>query len=164
MGQLAGLKVLVVEDEALIGLDLIRFLEDLGCSPCGPFASRDQALNSMSEEMPDIATLDVNLSHGDTCAPIAEALQRASRPFVYVTANEADVVHLAMLPSKVVLKPINYIELERTLAKVVRWQKAARIAEQVTRTAEEAVASARIRKRIGTTGTFGRTAQERALW
>ena len=73
---LKGLRVLVVEDEALIALDLCLVLEDLGCRPVGPAASVGAALGLLRGSFPDAALLDENL--GTTLVtPVAEAVAEA---------------------------------------------------------------------------------------
>lgn len=117
---LQGKQVLVVEDEAIIGLDLVCCLKERGCQVRGPCSSPEQAFREISESTPDIATLDVNLGGGRSSAPIARTLLRIPRPFVYVTAN-ADVVEGRQFPAgPVVLKPFDDAELIDSLADCLR--------------------------------------------
>ena len=58
---LAGRRILVAEDEALIALELERVLTDFGCDVVGPLASVDEVLESAQHESFDGALLDVNL-------------------------------------------------------------------------------------------------------
>ena len=83
---LEGLRVLVVEDEALIALDLCLVLEDLGCRPVGPAASVGAALDLLRGAFPDAALLDENL--GTTLVtPVAEALAQRDVPFAIVSGH-----------------------------------------------------------------------------
>ncbi len=55
------MRILVAEDESLIALDLVRALEDAGCTVIGP-VSRIQDVPALAKsEQPDGALLDVNL-------------------------------------------------------------------------------------------------------
>ena len=57
-------KVLVVEDEFIIALDLSETVQDLGYELEGPFAGNEDAIEAIEEDMPDLAILDV-LTSGD---------------------------------------------------------------------------------------------------
>ena len=74
---LAGLKVLVVEDEALVSMLLEDMLSDLGCEIVGPIMRLAEALAAAEDpgQAMDIAILDVNLA-GERSFPVAEALER----------------------------------------------------------------------------------------
>jgi DNA-binding NtrC family response regulator len=78
-------RILVVEDEMLVGMDLAMLLEDWGYSPDGPHASVRDSLSAIAESRPDAAILDMNLGRGETSMPIAEALQERGIPFVFLT-------------------------------------------------------------------------------
>ncbi len=82
---LRGLRVLVVEDELLIALDLLSILADLGCVALGPAATVPEALRLLADGPPDAALLDLNLG-GASVAPVAEALAAAGVPFATVSA------------------------------------------------------------------------------
>jgi CheY-like chemotaxis protein len=82
---LSGLRVLVVEDEFLIALDLFSILDDLGCVALGLAATVPEALRLLAADPPDATLLDLNLG-GASAAPVAEALTAGGRPFVTVTA------------------------------------------------------------------------------
>jgi DNA-binding LytR/AlgR family response regulator len=81
MGTLSGRRILVVEDEALIALDL----ENLLATVIGPALSVSQALQAVNENQIDCALLDIKL--GDEIAdPVAVALAQRAIPTVLVTA------------------------------------------------------------------------------
>jgi DNA-binding response OmpR family regulator len=79
--QLNGLHVLIVEDDAMIGLLVEDILIDAGCHVCGPFIAFTAALQAADTEAVDLAILDVNLA-GVLSYPIAEALEARGIPFV----------------------------------------------------------------------------------
>jgi len=82
---LSGLRVLVVEDEFLIALDLLSILDDLGCVALGLAATVPEALRLLAADPPDATLLDLNLG-GASAAPVVEALTAGGTPFVTVTA------------------------------------------------------------------------------
>jgi CheY-like chemotaxis protein len=58
---LAGLRILVAEDEGLIALELERILGDFGCDLVGPLAGVEEVLQNAAAGRFDGALLDVNL-------------------------------------------------------------------------------------------------------
>jgi ActR/RegA family two-component response regulator len=77
MSALKGRHILVVEDEALIALDLQRLLDQSGAMVIGPAVSVSQALEVIHENHIDFALLDVKLGD-ETVDPWRRS---ANRPF-----------------------------------------------------------------------------------
>ena len=75
-------KVLVVEDEFIIALDLSETVKDLGYELEGPFEAKEDALEAIEEEMPDLAILDVFTADGEVY-PLADRLAEAGVPIVF---------------------------------------------------------------------------------
>ena len=84
--------VLIVEDDAIIAIDMELAFEDAGFEVIGPAADEAQALALIRTRRPDFAALDWNLRTG-TSAGIAEALARVGTRFVFVTATGADIAY-----------------------------------------------------------------------
>ncbi|MEG3089377.1 response regulator [Sphingomonas sp. PB4P5] len=82
---LAGRRVLVVEDDYLLGIDLAATLQGAGAEVIGPASSVAEALD-MLDPLPDVASLDVQLGD-ETSFPIADELARRGIPFVFVTGS-----------------------------------------------------------------------------
>ena len=66
---LTGYRILVVEDEYLIAMQVKRWLQVAGCEVLGPVPSVDQALDLIETCCPDAAVLE---DHGDD--PVVEEL------------------------------------------------------------------------------------------
>lgn len=81
---LAGRRVLVVEDEAMIALLIQDLLADLGTVVVGPAARIEEALALARTAEIDLAALDLNLG-GEPVYPVAEALAERAIPFVFMT-------------------------------------------------------------------------------
>jgi PAS domain S-box-containing protein len=81
---LAGKRLLVVEDEPLIGLDLVCSLEKAGADVGPPVGTEREALELIEQSRFDAVLLDANL-HGRGVDEIARALTRRKIPFVFVT-------------------------------------------------------------------------------
>jgi PAS domain S-box-containing protein len=77
-------RVLVVEDEALLAMELEELLDTAGHSIVGPFASLARAIDAAQREKIDVALLDTNLN-GEMVYPVADELTRRGIPFLFVT-------------------------------------------------------------------------------
>jgi CheY-like chemotaxis protein len=78
---LAGCRILVVEDEMVIAMMIEEALQDLGCVVVGPVAKLDAALRLARDEALDAAILDVTIRGGQVF-PVAEHLLARGIPFV----------------------------------------------------------------------------------
>ena len=83
-GRLQGLRVLIVEDEALIASLIEDFLLDQGCEVVGPAMHMEDAVELARESAIDGATLDVNIV-GEKVYPVADILTERGIPFVFMT-------------------------------------------------------------------------------
>ncbi|MCQ8783936.1 response regulator [Mangrovibrevibacter kandeliae] len=81
---LEGLRVLVVEDESLVAMQLEDMLLDLGCAVVGPAMRLSRALEMAAEAGIDIAILDVNLG-GERVYPVAQMIRDRKIPIVFAT-------------------------------------------------------------------------------
>ena len=68
------MRVLIVEDEALIALMLADSLEDGGHDVVGPAATMAEALALCETTSPELALLDINLRDGSSGVDVARAL------------------------------------------------------------------------------------------
>ncbi|WP_265571649.1 response regulator [Sphingomicrobium nitratireducens] len=76
------MKILVVEDEYIIALDIAHTLEDAGYDVLGPCEDVAGALALIEGELPDGAILDVQLDN-ETVHPVARRLSEAGVPIVF---------------------------------------------------------------------------------
>lgn len=77
-------RVLIVEDEALVGMALEDALGFLGVDVVGVAGTVDEALERIKGDTFDGAILDVQL-HGKDVLPVAESLKQHGIPFVFAT-------------------------------------------------------------------------------
>lgn len=87
MNTLRPLRILIVEDEALISMDLEYVLQDLGHEIVGVAASSDTAMRLASEHNPDLAFVDIQLLDGPTGVDVAAALARGHMTKVVFTSG-----------------------------------------------------------------------------
>ena len=72
---LKGRRILVVEDQSLIAMEIQVFLEKNGATVVGPIGRLAHALSAAEKENLEAALLDVDLN-GEECWPVADALAR----------------------------------------------------------------------------------------
>ncbi len=112
---LAGLLLLVVEDEFMVAQHIAMLLEDFGCHVVGPVGTIEEALAALAENDLDGVLLDANLD-GISSAPIAAALRSESIPYVVVTgygARKLDSEVLDCAPR--LIKPFKTSDFSATL-------------------------------------------------
>ncbi|WP_316015123.1 response regulator [Roseobacter sp. HKCCA0434] len=81
-------RILLVEDEGMLALDLELALEDAGARPLGPVMRVAQGLELLAadREAIDAAILDLDL-HGEDVYPIADSLVERGVPFLFHTGH-----------------------------------------------------------------------------
>ena len=75
-------KVLVVEDEFIIALDVSETVRDLGYALEGPFPDKEKAFLAIEDELPDCAILDVFTGDGEVY-PLADVLTEAGVQIIF---------------------------------------------------------------------------------
>ena len=110
-------RVLVVEDEALVAMMMVGFVEELGFTPCGPFASVNEAAAAVRNGRCDGALLDVNLG-GELVYPVADLLSARGVPFVFVTGYNSELVDKRFTNIPILQKPVQIVDLEQAF---VEW-------------------------------------------
>jgi CheY-like chemotaxis protein len=101
---LSGKRVLVVEDEAFLALEISAMLRDSGMTPIGPTACSGEALGMIETLSIDCALLDVNL-RGESTEIIAAALAMRSIPFAFVTGYGRDNLPRGFHDAPLITKP-----------------------------------------------------------
>jgi CheY-like chemotaxis protein len=90
--QLAGKRILVVEDEFMVAELLLQTLEQFGAEVVGPAPTLRQGLDfAKTENQLDCAVLDINL-RGNLSYPIAEVLEERGIPFLFATGYDSRVI------------------------------------------------------------------------
>ena len=113
---LAGLRVLIFEDEALIAMMAEDMLADLGCVVVDVVGSvrRGLAIATDTARPLDGAVLDVNLG-GEQVYPVAEALAARGVPFIFATGYDASSISRSFAHVPVLPKPYQAQALEQRL-------------------------------------------------
>jgi CheY-like chemotaxis protein len=112
---LAGKRVVVVEDEALVAILIEELLEDCGCSVLGPCGTLEAALEVARTETFDMAVLDVNL-RGVKVYPVADMLTERHVPFLFLSGYGDGAIPLGRTTWKVCAKPFKAKDLVAMLS------------------------------------------------
>lgn len=113
------IRILIVENEGLVGCDMAACLNGLGYRVVGTCATGEEALRLYDELQPDLVLMDVHLDGSLDGIETAKRLQKKGHvAVIYVTAcADLETVHRAREtnPHGYLLKPFNQDELRLTV-------------------------------------------------
>ena len=114
-----GRRILIVEDEPIVAINLHEQLEELGYQPVGPTASGEAAITLAGELRPDLVLMDIQLEGDlDGIAAAREIRKRFQIPSLFLSAfSENATLERAKLaePLGYILKPIEGLELKANI-------------------------------------------------
>lgn len=109
------IRILIVEDEKIVALDLKRRLTKLGYQITGMAASGQQALALVDQDLPNIILMDIHIQGNMDGIEVASLLQKTHNvPVIYLTAySEEKTINRAKAtkPYGYLLKPFSDREL-----------------------------------------------------
>ena len=111
MSPLADLRILVVEDEVFIALEIEERLQRLGCEIVGPVGRLERALELARSTALDGALLDVNVK-GGLVYPVAEELLAREVPVVFSTGYAPNTLPPVFRGLPCLRKPFGVGQLE----------------------------------------------------
>ena len=104
-GALQGARILVVEDDFMLRLEMETVLRDAGATHVHTCSTVDEALRTTQAESFGAAVLDMRLGR-ETVAPVAHRLTELGTPFCFYTGQVANDAAIAQWPQvRVVSKP-----------------------------------------------------------
>ncbi len=103
-------RILIVEDDALLGMAVEDALEIHGMEVAGIATSVNDALRTLETVPLDGAILDVSLN-GQFVDELADALAERGVPFIFLTARRVDALPAAHRERPVVSKPFREADL-----------------------------------------------------
>ncbi len=118
MSELQGVRVLVVEDEALIGLVLEDILDTLGCVIAVNAATLAEAVPVADSAAFDVAILDVHVS-GEPVFPLADKIAALGKPMVFATGATAESLPDRHRGRPLLEKPYTFAMVEDVLRRAV---------------------------------------------
>ena len=114
---LTGCRIMVVEDEFYIALDLKKTLEAFGVEVIGPFADVDDAFSDLKRQSPDCAILDVNLS-GRSVYDLARLLRERQVPIAFYTGYDQALLPTEFADEARLEKPVDVEVLKAVIAQL----------------------------------------------
>ena len=116
---LLGMRLMVIEDEPLVALDIVAGLKDAGAEVLGPVGNAADALRIIEDTALDGALLDGNL-HGKPVGEIAAALVREGVPFLFVTGYGQDGLPEGFGKVAILSKPFSHEQMFEAVAQLPR--------------------------------------------
>jgi len=95
---MTGLKILIVEDDKMLGAIFEMFLTDMGHQTFGLVQTADEALEICRKKPVDVILMDIHLNKGLTGVDVSELIENEYNiPIVYITGNaENDIIKRAI--------------------------------------------------------------------
>jgi CheY-like chemotaxis protein len=104
------LRVLIVEDDAIIGLLLGETLAEMGHTVCALAASEDKAVLEAALHKPDLVIVDSHLHQGNGISALEKILRNGFVPHLFITGDRRSVQ--AEFPdARILAKPFFDVEL-----------------------------------------------------
>src|SRR5690606_23673480 len=114
----AGTRVIIIEDETLIALDVTHMLGDRGFEVVGQASSVDEARRLIDDAAFDVALLDGNLG-GERVDDLARALSEKGAPFVFISGYGRRALPADFPEIPIVEKPFNEQQLLAAIGSVL---------------------------------------------
>jgi CheY-like chemotaxis protein len=113
-----ALRVLVVEDEVLIGMLLADTLSALGYDVCAIEATETGAVAAAARCRPDLMIVDARLRHGSGVSAVEAILRTGWVPHLFVSGEISTIQ--ALRPSSIVIqKPFREMDLNRAIQRAL---------------------------------------------
>jgi AmiR/NasT family two-component response regulator len=131
------LRVLVAEDEALIRMDLVETLDELGFRVVGAVSDGRSAVEHVQELQPHIAVLDIKMPDMDGLAAAQQIVALGTTAVVMLTAfSQPELIQRAIAAGAMgyLVKPFKPDELRAALS--VAWERHEQLREAKARSRE----------------------------
>jgi CheY-like chemotaxis protein len=111
------LRVLLIEDQMIVAMQIEDILRVAGCEVVGPVGTLQAAIALACKEALDVAVLDINLD-GEKVYPAAEELQTRGIPFIFATGYGESTLPEKWRDQPRLSKPFGREALEQLLGSV----------------------------------------------
>ena len=118
-GLLTGRRILVVEDEPLVAMDLVMELDEVGAKVICVARTLNEALAAAKASEVDLAILDGNLD-GDPVDAVASTLAERGVPFCFVSGYGPEHLPADFRQMPLVQKPFNGALLRQVLGRLLQ--------------------------------------------
>jgi DNA-directed RNA polymerase specialized sigma24 family protein len=125
-------KILIIEDEPIIAMDLETIVEDLGHHVVGVARARRQAVALAKEREPELIMADIQLADGSSgLEAVNEILTRASKPVIFITGHPG--IYLSAManrpePAFLLSKPFSPESVRAAVSQALFFDRRARAA------------------------------------
>ncbi|MBV9286697.1 MAG: response regulator [Hyphomicrobiales bacterium] len=130
LAQELATKVLIIEDEPIVAMDLETIIEDLGHRVVGVARARRQAVALAAERKPELIMADIQLADGSSgLEAVNDILTGASKPVVFITAHPAKYLSAATNrpePAFLLSKPFNPDSVRAAVSQALFFDRRAR--------------------------------------
>ncbi len=115
------MRVLVVEDNALIAFDVADMLTRAGFEVIGPATTLDEGLDLVDLDAPDGAILDIDMGHRTTTFDVARRMLADGKVVMFLTGFSAEALPLPddLKDVRRLMKPYDRFEIMDTFASLV---------------------------------------------
>lgn len=111
-------RVLIAEDELIIGFDLCATIEEAGYVADGPYPDLTSAMVAARKRKPDLAILDIRLEDGESYS-LAETLMGEDVPVIFHSAQVTPAQVIKQYPAAIACSkpcpPTQIIDLAKTV-------------------------------------------------
>ena len=114
----ARLRVLVVEDEPLIGMDIEDAVVGLGHEVVGPIAELDEALKQATNASLGCAILDINILGGHSY-PVADLLLKRGLPVLLLSSYRRETLPVRLHKEARLPKPFTSAQLDEEIRDLI---------------------------------------------
>jgi two-component system, response regulator PdtaR len=113
-----ALRVLVVEDDPMIGMLLAEMLEAMGHDVCAIETTEPAAVTAAAEYRPGLMIVDARMGKGSGVSAVDKILRTQFIPHLFISGNISKIS--ALRPDAVVLeKPFREAELTRAIQRAI---------------------------------------------
>jgi DNA-binding response OmpR family regulator len=116
------LRILLVDDDALIGTLLAEMLDQMGHVVCGIEATEVGAVQAALRDKPDLMIVDARLRDGDGVTAVETILRTASIPHIIMSGARLPG---RRAPAVKLQKPFMYRDLASAIERATGWTGAA---------------------------------------
>lgn len=113
-------RILIVEDEAIVAMELRFVLEDLAHEVVDTVADATTAMECARETDIDLALVDIHLSDGPSGVQLGRKLAEEGLTVLYMTANPGMVMGGVAGPLGVLSKPVDEIAVKKAVDYALR--------------------------------------------
>ena len=111
---LAGRRILLVEDEAILAMDIVAEIEDHNGVVLGPVATLEAGIAALRELDPDACIVNINLG-ADKVYELADILIDQQVPFVFASREPRAAIPDRFNDVPLHTKPMNMVEAAAAL-------------------------------------------------